>query len=270
MENNYSVLMSVYYKEKPQNLKEAILSIVNQSLPTNDFVIMCDGPLTPGLDSVLDEFCSLDNINIFRLEKNMGLGTSLNIGIQHCKNEFILRMDSDDISSPNRAEIEIGKLNEGFDVVGSWITEFTNDDPKYLIGMRKPPLAHKNIVKFAKRRNPFNHPSVAYRKTSVINAGNYQDFPYVEDYFLWIRMILNKCIVCNVEIPLVNMRSGEEMRARRGGRAYRKSQINLSKYMLKKKYINVFRYLLNIFLYCTYSVLPMKFKMSITKRFLRK
>ncbi len=266
---SYSVLMSVYFKEKPEYLMTSIESMLSQTIPTDDFVIICDGPLTDELDAVLAEYQKNPIFNIVRLEENKGAGEARAIGVPLCKNEYILIMDSDDISFPNRAEIEITKLDEGFDIVGSAISEFQNDDPNDLIGVRRTPLKQEEIIKFSKKRSPFNNVSVAFRKATILVAGNYQTLHYGEDYFLWIRCLMNNAKVANVDEILVNVRSGKDQRARRGGKTYKSDMKFLHKYMYEHKYISWFRYRLNIMECVIYSALPSKLKSSLTSSVLR-
>ena len=130
MSENYSVLMSVYVKEKPEYLKEAIDSILNQTVRTDDFVIVCDGPLNEGLNKVIAEYVTTYSglFNVYRLERNMGLAKALNHGILQCKNEIIARMDSDDVSAPDRIEEQMNAMRKHqADIVGSNIVEFTGD-----------------------------------------------------------------------------------------------------------------------------------------------
>jgi glycosyltransferase involved in cell wall biosynthesis len=102
-----SVLMSVYYKENPEYLQQALESIWDaQTLKPDEIVLVEDGPLTTELYSILTNWKNkLDKIlKRVPLEKNEGLTKALNMGIEHCSGEFIARMDSDDISCPNRFE----------------------------------------------------------------------------------------------------------------------------------------------------------------------
>ena len=118
----YSVLMSVYHKERPEYLKQAIESIQVQSLSTNDFVLVCDGPLNDELDAVIQtkQLEMGENLNVVRLAKNGGLGNALNEGIKHCKNELVARMDSDDIAYPDRCEKQIAVFNTHSEVSICW------------------------------------------------------------------------------------------------------------------------------------------------------
>lgn len=237
--NNYSVLMSVYYKEKPEYLKESMMSIFNQTVPTNDFVLVCDGELTDGLNGVISEMQKQfgNVLNVVRLLKNVGLGKALNEGIRHCKNDLVARMDSDDISYPNRCERQLCIFqNKNIDIVSGTVEEFTNF-PDDTYAKRVLPKNNDDIICFAKSRNPFNHPCVMYRKKAVQTAGGYQDFYLLEDYYLWVRMLMNGSIGYNLQEPILWMRAGNGMYKRRSGIKYARSQIALFKYMNEKEFI---------------------------------
>ena len=164
----YSVLMSVYHKEKPEYLKQAIESIQAQTFPTDDFVLVCDGSLNDGLDAIIAEKQQEmgDTLNVVRLAKNCGLGNALNEGIKHCKNELVARMDSDDIAYPDRCEKQINVFNTHPEVsICSGVVEEFTTDPEVVDTRRVPPETHAEIVEFAKKRNPFNHPCVMYKKS---------------------------------------------------------------------------------------------------------
>ena len=202
MKRDYSVLMAVYKNDNPEYLKISIDSMLNQTIKTNDFVIVKDGNLTKDLDKVIDDYTNkFPNIfNVICLEDNVGLGKALSIGIMECKNELVARMDSDDYSFPNRIEKELELLNNNpkIDLVGTESFEFTEDAHKP-IQYNKYPTNHDDIVKYAHSRNPYSHPSVIFKKSKVISSGNYQTVHLCEDYDLWIRMIQNGCICANVD-----------------------------------------------------------------------
>lgn len=251
--NNYSVLMSVYYKEKPEFLSSALESIFSQSILTNDFVLVCDGPLTKELDEVIDKYASKHRsiMNVIRLDKNGGLGNALNIGLPACKNEIIMRCDSDDISRIDRAEKQLA-LMDNVDICSSNVSLFY-DDISNINGIRSVPETNEEIIKFSKRRSPFNHPSVMYKKSSVLSAGGYIDLPFKEDWYLWTRMIINNCVSYNFQESLVYMRENVDTFKRRANKKAYKSLVFLFKYMKKKKFIGFFRYLNNRFMYfCNY------------------
>ena len=269
MPTNYSVLMSVYHKEKPEFLIDSVRSVMNQTVKTDDFVLIEDGPLTKELDDAVNllrrEFSCL---HVFSLSKNMGLGKALSLGLLKTKNNIVMRMDSDDLCMPNRAEIQL-KYMDQYDLVGGYITEFEGK-PENIIGIRKVPENYENIYKFAKKRNPFNHPTVMFKKDVILKAGNYQTLLYQEDYHLWIRLLKITNKVCNVPEVLVNMRSGREMRARRGNKTARKSIRTLRKFMYHEKMISWFNCVFYTCLYNTFLALPVGIKIFFYSFALRK
>ena len=228
--------MSVYYKEKPEYLQQSIESILHQTAPTDDFVLVCDGPLTPELDSVIAQYSSL---HVVRLKENGGLGRALNEGMKHCQHDLIARMDSDDISRPDRCERELRVFRDHpeVDVVSGTIEEFITS-PAEVYSRRVLPERSAEIVEFAKKRNPFNHPAVMYRKSAVEAAGGYKDFYLLEDYFLWVRMLLAGSKGYNIQEPVLWMRAGSDLYKRRGGWEYVRSEKKLFSYMLGKEFIN--------------------------------
>lgn len=267
--NNYSVLMSVYIREKSEYLEESVLSVMNQTIVPNDFVLVCDGPLTDELNSKIDLLCKRYSIiNVIRLSENQGLGAALAEGIKHTKNDIVMRMDSDDICLPNRAETELPLMNK-YDVVGGYISEF-EDTPDNIIGIRKVPETYRSISNFIKKRNPFNHPTIMFKKDIVLKAGNYQTFMFLEDYYLWVRLIKITNKLYNVQQVLVNMRSGVAMRARRSSRAARKSIKELRKYMYKIGIINWFSYVWYSFVYNIILILPFGIKKGIYRKLHKK
>lgn len=222
----YSVLMSVYKNDKAEYLNLALKSMADQTVKPHDFVVVCDGPLTSELDVCLDGWqeCLGDALNIVHLSENHGLGYALNAGLPECRCDFVARMDSDDISRPNRCEILLSKMvSESLDLVGGAIEEFDRV-PGDMGAVRMPPLSKKDIDTWLKGRNPFNHMSVVFDRHVVEQAGGYEPFPWMEDYWLWARMIAKGCRCANVPDVVVDVRTGEGMYARRSNMAYLKSQ----------------------------------------------
>ena len=242
----YSVLMSVYHKERPEYLKQAIESIQVQSLSTNDFVLVCDGPLNDELDAVIQtkQLEMGENLNVVRLAKNGGLGNALNEGIKHCKNELVARMDSDDIAYPDRCEKQIAVFNTHSEVsICSGIVEEFTTDPNTVDTRRVPPETNAEIIEFAKKRNPFNHPCVMYKKSAVKAVGSYQDFYLLEDYYFWLRILMAGYQGYNIQEPLLHMRAGSDMYKRRAGWKYAKTQAKLFKFMKQQGFIGNGQYI---------------------------
>lgn len=269
---DYSVLMSVYFKEKPEYLKQAIESIQNQTVATNDFVLICDGPLTKELDEVIAKKQEQmgEALHVVRLEKNGGLGNALNEGIRHCKNELIARMDSDDISYPNRCEkqLNIFNIHPEISICSGIVEEFT-ENPDIVDTKRVPPETNSEIIQFAKKRNPFNHPCVMYRKSAVEAVKSYQDFYLLEDYYLWLRMLMAGYRGYNIQKPLLHMRAGSDMYKRRAGWKYAKTQAALFKFMKNEGFISGSQYVKSCVIRGGSSLAPNWLRKFMFERILR-
>lgn len=262
---NYSVLMSVYNKENPKFLEEAILSMLNQTYVTNDFVLVCDGPLTKELYDVIDKYKY--KINVIQLEKNMGLGQALNIGLEKCINSLVARMDTDDISKPDRCQKQLNEFSKDKDleVVSGCVEEFTQviGDMK---SKKRLPNSHDDVVKFSKKRNPVNHPAVMFRKESVIRAGGYSErFNLFEDYYLWVRMLMNQSKIVNLRDTLLYMRTPLDLYKRRGGLKYAKNLMRFHTWMLKEKWIGISEYITSSIPHAIVCILPTFIRKQIYK-----
>ena len=273
VDNSYSVLMSVYRKEKAEYLKQAMDSIWSQTIPTDDFVLVCDGPLNAELDTVIEnmQVAHPETLHVVRLEKNGGLGNALNIGIKECKHELVARMDSDDISRADRCErqLKVFQTHPDVSVVSGIVEEFTLDTDQ-IEARRVLPETQDQILAFAKKRNPFNHPCVMYKKSAVETTGGYQDFYLLEDYYLWIRMLQKGSTGYNLQEPLLWMRAGSDMYKRRAGWKYAKSQKALFKYMKDSGFISEGQYMKSTITRTASSLMPNGLREFAYKKVLRK
>ncbi|WP_318515054.1 glycosyltransferase [Photobacterium leiognathi] len=228
----YSVLMSVYKKENPSYFYQALESIYRQEKKTFDIVIVHDGPLNEQLYKVIDDWKGkLDIVEVI-LKDNVGLGVALNEGLKYCKYDLIARVDTDDINLPNRFDIQYRYMVDNPDVAlcGSHISEF-NDNPDILVSKRLVPVGDE-LSNSIFKRNPFNHMTVMFRKSAVLDVGGYQHLQFMEDYYLWIRMYLKGYKLDNLDMILVNARIGNGMLERRKGFDYYKSELRFMKYLL--------------------------------------
>lgn len=218
----FSVLMSLYWKERQEFLRLSLKSVFNQSLPPDEVVLVEDGPVGEELEKVVNEFSAEHpEMKVVRLPQNGGLGKALNEGLRHCSHELVARMDTDDIAMPCRFERQVDYMSRHpeTDAVGAWIDEFI-DDRSNVVSTRRLPETNEEIRAFASSRNPINHPVVMFRKSAVEKAGGYMDFPLFEDYYLWARMLVDGSRFHNLQESLLWFRSSPDMFRRRGGWKY--------------------------------------------------
>lgn len=268
---NFSVLLSVYNKEKSENLKQALNSIWNlQSVKPTEIVLVKDGSLTPELDAVIAEFSLKSPLKIVSLPINQGLGRALNEGIKHCSCEWIARMDSDDISMPDRFEIQLHYVKDhpDVDLVGAWVSEF-EDEISNVRFVKKVPSSDKEILVYAQQRNPLNHPVVLFRKQTVIQVGGYQHCPLFEDYWLWVRMLKNGYKVYNIPRSLLWFRASDDMFKRRGGLRYIYYEYQFQKKIRKLGFITRSTFLKNMGVRCFFRMIPNRFRVYLYKVVLR-
>lgn len=276
METNkieYSVLMSVYCKEKPEWLELSIKSMLNQTVFPSEFVLVKDGRLTDELESVINKYIKeySDLFNVITLEKNIGLGAALKIGVENCKKIWIARMDSDDYSIPTRIEKEFDFLekNPNYDIIGSWHKEFIGNIDN-VVTTKKLPETNAEIIKYSKMRNPFSHPSVLMRKDKVLNADNYRSYHLVEDYDMWVRMIRNGCKCYNIQESLIFVRVSEDLYKRRGGMKYLKSILKFKSEQFKIGYMSFSNFFISSFSSTVVCLIPSSLRKFVYEKLLRK
>ena len=269
----FSVLLSVYHKEKPQHLKDCFESIENQTLPPNEILLVEDGPLTTELYNEIEKWKSrISFLKVVQLEKNSGLATALNFGIKHCAHEIIARMDTDDICTPDRFEKQINFLQENpdIDLIGCQIAEYDETMTKFLHN-RILPCEHKAIIKFAKKRVPFNHMTVVYKKKQVLEVGGYAEHVRImQDWTLWGKLFVAGRKAANLNEILVKARTGNELFNRRRGWEYIKSETAAIQYLYQVKFLSLSEYLFNVISHTAIRLLPKSMIKQIYKFFLRK
>ncbi len=271
--SNYSVLMAVYNKEKPEFLYQSIQSIINQTVKTDDFVLVCDGELTKALDDVICEFKNNHPtvFNVLKLERNVGIGNATNIGLKHCKNDLIAKMDSDDISHKDRCAIQLDFFNKHTDlsIVGTDISEF-EDEINNIVSVRSLPANHEKICTFAKRRSPFNNQTIMYKKQDILVAGGYSSYARCEDYDLFVRVISSGFKTMNINKPLVSYRLTSDSFKKRASFKNTKSFISVRWKIYKSGYNSFYDFLITCFTQVVISFLPLRIRKWFYREFLRK
>lgn len=268
----FSVLMSVYLKENPIFLKDAIKSIQNQTMKPSEIVLVEDGPLTPELYQVLDQVEAESEIPVKRcpLEDNQGLGLALRYGILQCQYDIIARMDTDDIAVTDRFEQQIQLMDqENLDLLGGHIAEFIGN-PEEIVSYRRVPTQHADIVAYQRMRSAFNHMTVMFKKDMVLKAGNYEDGLYMEDDLLWLNMIAVGARTGNVDQILCRVRVGAGMFERRGGLRYLKLYRKARQRMLERNQISYIEYAKSVGIQAVVALCPGFVRQFIFVKLLRK
>lgn len=269
----YSVLMSVYVKEKPACLSESLESVLNQTVPPDELVLVCDGKLTDELNVIIKAFES-EYQKIFhsvRLIENVGTGLAANEGLKACRNELIAKMDSDDICVPDRFQKQLLMFlkNPDLDMAGGYIEEFDSDTRKP-IAIRKTPLTHEEILKYARRRSPFNNQTLIYRKSMVNRIGGYTDIKRCEDYEFITKMLMAGAIGENIPEVLVRYRVTKDNYKRRKNWANTKSFIKVRRDLHRQGFSSLMDFLIPCTAQLVLFVMPEKFTSWVYRKFLRK
>ena len=262
----FSVLMSVYYKENPQFLKESLESVFNQTLKATEVILVEDGKLTKELDNVIKNFEKKYKIfKVIKFAENRGLGFALNDGLKCCNYDLVFRMDSDDICAKDRFERQYYYMENhpNIDVLGSNIYEFKNNVNEKM-RLKKMPRGEK-INSYILKRNPINHMTACFRKSSVLECGSYEPMMYLEDYYLWVKMFVKGKKIDNLDEELVYARIGNGFEKRRGNKKQIKSWKKLQLYMLNNKLITKKMYYINILnmyfmVFCPTSIRKLVYK----------
>lgn len=271
----YSVLMSVYKKDSPEFLKIALESIYDkQTRKPDEVVVVFDGPLTEALYEVLDEFRKNKEsiVKYYPQDVNHGLGEALRVGSEQCSGNYILRMDSDDISAPDRFEKQIAYVEEHseIDVLGTDIAEFQISPNEENMRIRICPAKHDDIVAMGKRRNPMNHVSVCIKKEALEKAGGYRSLLLLEDYYLWLNMIASGCKLANINESLVYVRVGNGFDSKRGSKERIEGWKILQGFMLDNGMISKWEAKRNMFYIWSFVKTPAWMKKLLYQTVLRK
>jgi glycosyltransferase involved in cell wall biosynthesis len=259
----FSLLISVYDGDRPEYLRRALLSAVDdQTVRPDQVVIVRDGPVRDELADCLDEVVATSRVpvTLVPLERNAGLGPALDQGLAASRYDIVARMDADDVAMPHRFEIQL-PLMANADIVGAGLLEFVTDTDQ-IVGRRVPPTDPMHIARYARLHDPFNHPTVIYRREAVMAAGGYGDLPLMEDYALFSRMLLAGARAINVAEPLVYYRVGATAFKRRGGTGLLRSELRLQREFLRSGFISPAGYVRNVVVRGSYRLVPWRLRRS--------
>jgi glycosyltransferase involved in cell wall biosynthesis len=257
MHEPFSLLVPVYNGDRPDYLRRAFRSAVDdQTVRPDQVVIVRDGPVRDELAQCLSglQAASPVPVTLVPLERNGGLGPALDRGLAASRFDVVARQDADDVSMPHRFEVELPLMADA-DIVGSGLLEFVTDTGD-VVGQRVPPVGAAQIQRYARMHDPFNHPTVVYRKQAVLAAGGYGDLPLMEDYALFARMLLRGARAVNVPEPLVWYRVGEAAFKRRGGRDLLRSELRLQREFRRLGFTTRPQYARNVLIRGGYRLVP--------------
>jgi glycosyltransferase involved in cell wall biosynthesis len=253
----FTLLLPVYAGDRPDYLRRAYRSAVDdQTLQPDQVVIVRDGPVGDALAECLDEIqaSSLVPVTFVGLADNGGLGPALDEGLAASWFDVIARMDADDVAMPNRFEVELPLMGDA-DIVGSGLLEFAEDTDD-IVGQRVPPIDPGHIKRYARMHDPFNHPTVVYRRQAVLAAGGYGNLPLMEDYALFARMLHRGARAINVAEPLVFYRVGSQAFKRRGGTRLLRSELQLQREFRRDGFTSRVQFLRNVVVRGGYRLVP--------------
>lgn len=271
MDLKFSVLMAVYFKENPIFLSIGMESIWNyQTIKPDQIILICDGKLGKDLIEEIEQLKSkIPVLEVYGYKENKGLGFALNFGLKKCNFELVFRMDSDDLAHPMRFEIQLKHFQSESDIsiIGTDIQEFI-DIPGDINKLRTVPISANSINLFKKKRNPFNHMTVLFKKSIVQKVGGYKEMSGYEDYYLWMRL-LKEHKGKNLSQSLVFARIGNNMMERRQGFEFLKKEIRFQNRLLYDKLIPYSIYVRNIFIRALPRILPVFILNIIYTKYLR-
>ena len=260
----FSVLMSLYHKENPRYLDKCLESLFKQTLRATEIVLVVDGPVPQPLHDIVDKWSGQLPIKTVPLPENVGLGLALATGIRACSHELIARMDTDDICMASRFEKQIKFMaaHAGIAICGTCIQEIEPQTERPL-GIRNVPLTNSEIKARLPTRNPFNHMTVMYRKSAILTVGNYEHFPFMEDWYLWAKLVKAGYACANLPDCLVHARTGADMVGRRGGLDYVKSEYRITKFFVGGRLTSFFTGWLVFFARAMPRLLPVAIRQKI-------
>ncbi len=265
------VVMAVYDGVRPDHLADALLSLDRQSRRPDELILVADGPLTGAQEEVLKRA----QTHAFRttridLPQRSGAGKARQAGLERATADLVAIADADDVSLPERLEVQAELLNSGaMDALGSAMQE-TDADAGDILGVRRLPAEHGAIVKLARYNNPINHPTLMFRRDAVLAVGGYRDVPWLEDYDLMIRLIGSGVRLHNTQQVLVKFRGGAPAQRRRRGGSIARSEWELQCTLRDQGLISRLGMIRNWALRNAYRSAPESWRMALYRRmFLR-
>lgn len=232
----FSCLLPVYFRDRPEYLREALESICANTLAPHEIILCEDGELTASLDAEISRASGVPIRRVRNTGPN-GLHHNLNNGLKHVTTPWIARCDADDINARDRFEKQIAYLatQPNIDVLGCDILEF---DPAGKTSRKSMPATPTDVLGWSVSRNPINHMTAFIRTEALVACGGYPAVPFKEDYALWLTLLAADRKLANLPEALVQARMGENFYARRSGWKNIRSEWDILKRKLQVKAIS--------------------------------
>lgn len=257
----YSVLITAYIKDKPADFKISLESMINQTIKPDQIVVVYDGPVSIDIEDIVDNFGKNYEglFSVVKLERNQGLAVALNAGLAVCRNDLVARMDSDDYSKPNRCEVQLLEFEKDKELtlLGSDIQRFRDSPFENSNVFTSHPTNEESIKKMMRRRSPFSHPTVMFRKNAVVDCGGYDPIlRRSQDMDLFSKMILKGYKCRNINQPLVLYRADDNSVFRNINKESCKARLKIQRRLFSRKQCNLYDYLIILIAFSILRYIP--------------
>lgn len=266
-----SVVLPVYGGDDPSHFDDAVSSVLSQTRRPDEVVLVRDGPVPDTLADVLSRLVAAhDPVVVVPFEENRGRAVARQVGIERANGDYVAMMDADDLSLPERLERQARFLDEHseIDLVGTQIIEIDAESEEHL-AVRSLPTDHDDIASLARSRAPVSQSSVMARRDAILAAGNYRDVDRMEDYDLWVRMLVDGARFANIPETLVKARTGDEMYERRGGFEYAREELRMQVEFFRMGFTSLPRAVTNILTRVSIRFVPNRIRAFVYERFFR-
>ncbi len=266
----FSLLLPVYHADDADHFERAFRSsVVEQTVRPDDVVIVQDGPVGEGLAAAIRRQADSSPVpvRVTRLNDNRGLALALEAGLDACAHDVVARIDADDVSLPTRFERQLEAIETGLDLVGTGMYEFEDDDDR-VVGQRVPVRGAAEIDSYARFHDPFNHPTVMYRRSAVRAAGGYRPLGLMEDYWLFARMLQSGARCDNLVEPLVKYRIGSGAYVRRGGLDQFVAELRLQREFRRSRFTTTAQFARNVVVRGLYRFIPVRLRKVLYEKFI--
>lgn len=267
-----TVVVRLYHGDTVAGLERTVKSLLAQTRRPDEIILVRD-PETPA--DIADSARSYatdypETVRVHQTADPTNRGGALKTGVAAATHDLVAILDCGDVSVPERLERQAVYLDEhpSVDVVGSYTAEFGND-PDRPHSTREVPTDPADVAAFARFRAPVHQTSVLFRRDAVLNVGNYRELDRMEDYDLWVRMLVADKSIANLPEVLAKAHADASLYARRGGLSYLRREIELQWYFYRIGFVSAPELLRNVAFRAPVRLLPRRARKVVYERLLR-